>query len=224
MRPTTGSLHRCPPLGDSIEITGVITGAWTPIGNIVITGAERPRSSPGIGLVSAPSRVRAVDLQIYGNVGMHDEVPEHANPLNLPAADGTDGHDQILGYADYSGASEVTLDGPLSLSFPASRGLPGGYQPTLGDEFVLYFSHALDPAFGEVPGAEFVYTDTFMAALPDLLAGLPELADRSWSYVAKTGAEVFSSGQQVPEPDSLVLLATGGLILLACAGRRHRRK
>ena len=169
--------------GGSIEITGVITGAWTPIGNINITGTSRPGFSPEIGLVSAPSTVGDVDMQIYGNVGMHDEVPEHANPLNLPAADGTNGYDQVLGYADYSGASEVTLDGPLSLSFPTS------YRPTLGDEFVLYFSHAFDPAFGEVPGAEFVYTDGFMAALPDLLGDLPKLANRSWSYVATTGTD-----------------------------------
>ena len=44
--------------GGTIEITGVITGAWTPIGSVDVTGVQRPGFSPGMGLVSAPSTVR----------------------------------------------------------------------------------------------------------------------------------------------------------------------
>ena len=137
---------------------------------------------------------------------MHNEVPEHANDFNMPVADQANGYDQVLAYTS-PGETVVTIDGPLTLSFPDD------YQPTLGDEFVLYFSHAYDPFFGELPGATFEYTDTFLAALPGLLVGLPELADSSWFYAANTGTEVFSIGVQVPEPGTLVLLGMGALTI-----------
>ena len=47
-----------------------------------------------------------------------------------------------------------------------------------------------------------------MAALPGLIAGLPELADPNWFYVAGTGTEVFGIG------------VVG---LLVCGWRRRRR-
>ena len=191
---------------------GVLDG--TVLEGLDLSDTSQPGFSAAFGMVSAPMTVREMELDIYGSVGMHDEVPVHADNFNMPVPDQPNGYDQVMGYTS-PGASVVTLNGPLLLSFPT------GYQPTLGDEFMLYFAHAFNPFMGEVPKAEFAYTDDFMAALPGLIAGLPELADPSWFYEANTGAEVFSIGVQVPEPGTLVLLISGGLGLLACAWRKR---
>ena len=158
-------------------------------------------------LVSGGSTVNDVTLEIRGPVGAHDDVPEH--PTDVVPLDQENGYEQVMCYSS-AGAPVVTLGGPLRLELSPS------YTPTLGDEYVLYFSHAFNPFFGEEPGAELQYTDAFRAAVPGLLAGMPELADPSWFYAADLGTEAFSIGVQVPEPGTFVLLATGvvGLLLI----------
>jgi len=225
--PTPDLRARIWAFGGKIEVTGILSGAWTPIGLVDITGLARPGFSAILGLAGAPAPMRQLEFDIYGNVGQQDKLPSGiVNNLNLPMADLAHGYDQYLVYADLppemggSGELVIPVMGPFSVKFPS------GYVPTAGDDFKLIFSHEFDPFDGELGpegvllGARLEYLPTFVSALPGLLNTLPPLG-AGLSYVPYMGEDAFAI-RVVPEPGTLVLLITGAFGLLLLAWRRKR--
>ena len=225
--PTPDLRARIWAFGGKIEVTGILSGAWTPIGNVDVTGLARPGFSAILGLAGAPAPMRQLEFEIYGDVGQQDKLPSGiVNNLNLPMADPAHGYDQYLVYADLpvemggSGDMVIPVLGPFSVKFPM------GYVPTAGDDFKLIFSHQFDPFDGELgpdgvlQGARLAYEPTFVSALPGLLNTLPPLG-AGLSYVPYLGQDAFGI-KVVPEPGTLALLLSGGLGLLLLIWRRKR--
>jgi hypothetical protein len=196
------------PETEGLELTGVVTGSGVYF-NTVITGLDRPGLSGGFNVVGG-SQTIDVEIGIEGPKSGYFDIPAEEVPGSddqiIPGE-----FDQYYVFGSFPGLPQTyTFNGTMKVT------LDEGYTPSVA-EFLVIQTGEYELMEGMVFGpGELEFGPNFKLMLPELPAGF----DWDVDQVEGTAGHLILS--IVPEPGTLLLLASSGLCLLLYAWRIRR--
>jgi hypothetical protein len=208
-----------------LELTGLVTGAWTDFGNVVFSGSPKPGFSAAFTKTGPGSDYGDTPFEFGGTTSFErtEDPPEDI------FVEGN--YSQYYNFGTEAGPGEPTMFSNPTLALDPETAFAWN-QLVGGDELYLLVVgewNTVKPGPPPIGGARsfkaglIAYGETFEA---DLLAQMglitPQLAGGvSWGPYTMTDQLLMLT--LVPEPGTLVMLLSGGLGMLLLVWRRRRR-